>query len=109
MLFRSKARELYYFSERVTAAEAERLGLVNAVFPANELETEAMARARRLAAGPRLAYRYMKENLNRAVHADLAESLDLEAVHHLRTFATEDHREAARAFVDKRPPTFMGR
>jgi 2-(1,2-epoxy-1,2-dihydrophenyl)acetyl-CoA isomerase len=105
----AKARELYYFSERLSAAEAARLGLVSAVFPADQLEAEAMTRARRLAAGPRLAYRYMKENLNRAVLGELTECLDLEAVHHLRTFDTDDHREAARAFVEKRSPRFSGR
>jgi 2-(1,2-epoxy-1,2-dihydrophenyl)acetyl-CoA isomerase len=104
----AKARELYYFSERLGAEQAERLGLVNAVFPAEQLQEEALGRARRLAAGPRVAYRYMKENLNRAVQGDLVESLDLEAVHHLRTFDTDDHREAARAFVEKRPPRFSG-
>jgi len=105
----AKARELYLFSDRIGAAEAERLGLVNALFPAADLEAEAMERARRLAAGPRVAYRYMKENLNRAVHGDLGECLDLEAVHHLRAFDTQDHREASRAFVEKRPPVFQGR
>jgi 2-(1,2-epoxy-1,2-dihydrophenyl)acetyl-CoA isomerase len=104
-----KARELYYFSERLTAVEAERLGIVNAVFPAETFEDEVMARARRLAAGPVVAYRYMKENLNRAVHGELGECLDMEAAHHLRTGMTEDHREAARAFVDKRDPVFRGR
>jgi 2-(1,2-epoxy-1,2-dihydrophenyl)acetyl-CoA isomerase len=105
----AKARELYYFSERVTAQEAERLGLVSAVFPADQLTEEAMARARRLAAGPTVAYRYMKENLDRAVVGELGECLDIEAVHHLRTFNTEDHREAAAAFVAKREPRFRGR
>jgi 2-(1,2-epoxy-1,2-dihydrophenyl)acetyl-CoA isomerase len=105
----AKAKELYYFSERLGALEAERLGLVNAVFPADTLVDEAMGRARRLAAGPRLTLRYMKENLNRAAQSDLAECLEMEAVHHLRTFDTEDHREAARAFVEKRAPKFTGR
>lgn len=104
-----KARELYYFSDRIDAADAERLGIVNAVFPADQLDVEVMARARRLAGGPRVAYRYMKENLNRAVHGDLGECLDMEAAHHLRTGLTEDHREAAKAFVEKREPTFKGR
>jgi 2-(1,2-epoxy-1,2-dihydrophenyl)acetyl-CoA isomerase len=102
----AKARELYYFSERIGAGDAYRLGLVNGVFPADTLEPEAMALARRLAAGPAVAYRYMKENLNRAVTHDLAECLDIEAVHHLRTFDTDDHREAAAAFVAKREPRF---
>jgi 2-(1,2-epoxy-1,2-dihydrophenyl)acetyl-CoA isomerase len=105
----AKARELYFFAERVDAAEALRLGLVNAVFPADAVHDEALERARRLAAGPRLAHRYMKENLNRALTGTLEESLDLEATHHLHTGTTEDHREAARAFVEKREPVFRGR
>ena len=68
-----------------------------------------MARARRLAEGPSIAYRYMKENLNRAVAGELGECMDLEATHHVHTGLTEDHREAAQAFVDKREPRFHGR
>jgi 2-(1,2-epoxy-1,2-dihydrophenyl)acetyl-CoA isomerase len=60
-----KAKELYYFSERLSAEEAERLGIVNAIFPPADFEREVMERARRLAQGPSIAYRYMKENLNR--------------------------------------------
>jgi len=105
----ARARELYYLSERIDAAEAERLGMVNAVFPDDRLEDEVMARARRLAAGPRIAYRYMKENLNRAALGELGECLDMEAAHHIRTGLTEDHREAVAAFVDKREPVFRGR
>lgn len=104
-----KARELYYLSDRLSAEDAVELGIVNAVFPAASYEDDVAAVARRLADGPRIAYRYMKENLNRAVHGELGECLDLEATHHLRTGATEDHREAAAAFVDKRPPVFTGR
>lgn len=104
-----KARELYYLSDRLSAEDAAELGIVNAVFPAASYEDDVAAVAKRLADGPRIAYRYMKENLNRAVHGELGECLDLEATHHLRTGATEDHREAAAAFVDKRPPVFTGR
>jgi 2-(1,2-epoxy-1,2-dihydrophenyl)acetyl-CoA isomerase len=104
-----KAKELYYFSERLSAEQAERLGIVNAVFPAPDFEREVMARARRLAAGPSIAYRYMKENLNRAVTGELGDCMDLEVTHHVHTGLTEDHREAARAFVDKREPRFHGR
>jgi 2-(1,2-epoxy-1,2-dihydrophenyl)acetyl-CoA isomerase len=105
----AKARELYFFSERVPADEARRLGLANDVFPADRLEDEVLARARRLADGPRVALRSMKENLNRAVHADLGECLDLEATLHILSSRTEDHREAATAFVEKRSPRFSGR
>jgi 2-(1,2-epoxy-1,2-dihydrophenyl)acetyl-CoA isomerase len=104
----AKAKELYYFSERLTAADAERLGIVNAVFPAADFETEVRQRARRLAHGPRLAHRYMKENLNRAVNGELGECMDIEATHHIRTGLTDDHREAAKAFVDRRDPHFTG-
>jgi 2-(1,2-epoxy-1,2-dihydrophenyl)acetyl-CoA isomerase len=109
MLGSGKARELYYFSDRIPAEEGERLGLVNAVFPKATFEDEVMDRARRLAAGPRVAYRYMKENLNRAVLGEMGECLDMEAAHHNRTGQTNDHREAARAFVEKREPKFTGR
>jgi len=105
----SKARELYYFSERLSAAEAEQLGIVSAVFPAADFEQEVMARARKLATGPAIAYRYMKENLNRAVTGELGDCMDLEATHHIHTTLTEDHREAARAFAAKREPQFRGR
>jgi len=100
------ARELYYLSERLDAAEAHRLGLLNAVFPAADLEKRSMERVRRIADGPATAIRYMKENLNRAEEVGLADYLDLEAIHHQRTFDTTDHREAARAFVEKRAPRF---
>ena len=106
----ARARELYYLSERVDAAEALRIGLVNRVVPAAELEKQTRELALRLAQGPSVAYRYMKENLNRAASgADVLECLDLEATHHVHTGHTEDHREAARAFVEKRQPVFRGR
>jgi 2-(1,2-epoxy-1,2-dihydrophenyl)acetyl-CoA isomerase len=109
LLGTAKARELYYFSERIEAREALELGLVNGVLPAETLQLEVTALAQRLAHGPRVAYRYMKENLNRAVNGELGECMDLEATHHIRTGLTEDHQEAARAFVEKRQPEFRGR
>ncbi len=105
----AKARELYYLSEKLTAKDAERLGLVNRVVSAGALEEEAFAWARRIADGPSVAYRYMKENLNRAVAGEVGECLDLEATHHVHTGLTEDHREAVRAFVEKKTPVFKGR
>jgi 2-(1,2-epoxy-1,2-dihydrophenyl)acetyl-CoA isomerase len=105
----AKAREMYFLSERVDMAEAARLGLVNRVVPEADLETKTMEIAKRLAAGPRVAYRYMKENLNRAQAGEWDDCLDLEATHHIHTGLTEDHREAAKAFVEKREPVFKGR
>jgi 2-(1,2-epoxy-1,2-dihydrophenyl)acetyl-CoA isomerase len=106
----AKALELYYLSERLDAKEAERLGLVNRVVPDAALEDETRKLAEQLASGPTVAYRYMKENIHRAAEGAPAEDcLDLEATHHVHTGLTEDHREAARAFVEKRTPTFKGR
>lgn len=105
----AKARELYYLSDRVSAEEALRLGLANWICAPEELAAKTREIARRLAAGPTVAYRYMKENLNRAMAGDADDCLDLEATHHVHCGQTEDHREAAKAFVDKREPVFKGR
>ncbi len=105
----AKARELYFLSERVSAEECLRLGIANKVVPAERLEAETMAWAKRLASGPAVAYRYMKENLNRALGGDVLECLDLEATHHVHAGQTEDHKAAVKAFVEKREPTFIGR
>ena len=71
--------------------------------------SRAMEIAGRLASGPTVAYRYMKENLNRAMSGEVDDCLDLEATHHVHAGMTEDHREAAKAFVEKREPQFKGR
>ena len=105
----AKARELYYFSEKLSAEECVALGIANRAVPADDVMATAMAWGRRLAEGPTVAYRYMKENLDRAVGGDVMTCLDLEATHHIHTGLTEDHREAAKAFVEKREPTFRGR
>jgi 2-(1,2-epoxy-1,2-dihydrophenyl)acetyl-CoA isomerase len=105
----AKARELYYTADILDAKQALALGLVNRVVPDADLEKETRALATRLARGPRVALRYMKRNMNAAESGALGELLDLEAWHHSRTGDTEDHREAARAFVDKREPRFEGR
>ncbi|MEC8976408.1 MAG: enoyl-CoA hydratase-related protein [Actinomycetota bacterium] len=105
----AKARELYFLSEKVDMQEAEQLGLINGIFPEESLQDEVMTIARRLAQGPTVAYRYMKENLNRAVHGEMGECLDMEAAHHIHCGTTRDHKEAAQAFVDKREPNFQGR
>ena len=106
----AKAREIYYLSDRISAEEALRLGLANWVVPADQLEAETMKIARRLAGGPSIAYRYMKENLNRAASGgDLYDAMDLEATHHIYSGRTEDHKNAVKAFLEKRDPVFEGR
>jgi len=105
----AKARELYFTADIVDAQQALALGIVSRVVPDVRLEDETMALAARLARGPRIAYRYMKRNFNAAESGTLKDLLDLEAWHHTRCGMTEDHREAAKAFVEKREPVFRGR
>lgn len=105
----AKARELYFTSERVSARECERLGIVNRVVPDDELAAAAMALAKSIGAGPPIAHRFIKENLNRALDADLATCLDYEADRMVRGAMTDDYREAVAAFGEKRRPIFHGR
>jgi len=105
----AKAKELYLLPERMGMDTAERLGIVNKVVGADDYEATWREWATRLAAGPPIAYRYMKENINRSVDGDLATCLELESTHHRHTGTTEDHKEASKAFVDKREPVFKGR
>ena len=105
----AKARELYYLSERVSAEEALNLGLTNWVCEPEELKEKTLEIALRLANGPSVAYRYMKENLNRAMSGEVDDCLDLEATHHIHCGQTEDHRTAVKAFVEKKEPVFKGK
>jgi 2-(1,2-epoxy-1,2-dihydrophenyl)acetyl-CoA isomerase len=105
----AKARELYFTGRPVDAEEALSLGLVNRVVPDDQLGDATMELARSLAQGPQIALSLMKRNLNCAETSGLAELLDLEAANQVLTGRTEDHREAAKAFVEKRAPVFVGR
>jgi 2-(1,2-epoxy-1,2-dihydrophenyl)acetyl-CoA isomerase len=105
----ARARELFYLSPRIGAAEALRMGLLNAVFPADRLRDEVMTVAAQLARGPAIALKYMKANLNRALGSGFMDCLDAEAFGQARTRATADNQEAATAFLEKRQPTFQGR
>ena len=106
----AKARELYFLSDRVNAEQALDLGLTNWVCEADELAAKANEIALRLASGPTVAYRYMKENFARALSSgDVNDCLDLEATHHVHCGQTEDHKNATKAFVEKRAPVFVGR
>ena len=105
----ARARELYYLSDRISAEEALQLGLTNWVCEPEALMDKAMEIALRIASGPTVAYRYMKENLNRALAGEVDDCLDLEVTHHIHCGQTADHREAVKAFVEKRTPHFQGR
>lgn len=104
----AKARELFFTGAVVSGDEAVRIGLVNRVVPAAQLPAAAAAWAAELAALPTIAIGYMKRNLNTGLQGTLAQVLDAEAIHMLRTFDTDDHKAAAVAFVEKRAPKFNG-
>jgi 2-(1,2-epoxy-1,2-dihydrophenyl)acetyl-CoA isomerase len=104
----SRARELMFTNERMTAARCEAIGLVNRVVPDEKLQEEAFALARTMAAGPTVALRYMKDNLDEALIFDYATARDHEAERMIRSQKTADHREAVQAFIDKRKPVFRG-
>ncbi len=104
----AKARELYFTAEILNADQIEKLGLANRVVDDASLENETMSFAKKLAAGPRVAWWHVKKNMKVAEEGSLSEALDSEAARMIRTGETEDHKEAARAFVEKRPPVFKG-
>lgn len=104
----SRARELMFLSERIDARRCETLGLVNRVVADAELRDVAFALARSLAEGPSQAFAGMKDNLDHALTADLLDSMDQEAEYMVRAARTTDHKEAVRAFVEKRKPVFVG-
>jgi 2-(1,2-epoxy-1,2-dihydrophenyl)acetyl-CoA isomerase len=105
----AKARELYFTGRPVDAEEALSLGLVNRVVADDQLSDATMELARSLAQGPQVAISLMKRNMNCAESGGLAELLDIEAANMVQAARTEDHREAAKAFVEKRAPVFVGR
>lgn len=105
----AKAKEIYFTGRRVQAEEALALGLLNEVVADGDLMARTAELAGQIARGPPLAIRYMKQNINRAAEADFRTCLDWEADRLVRVAQTQDHREAVRAFIEKRAPVFQGR
>src|SRR5437764_683495 len=103
------ARAVVLTGDPLTAHEAERIGLVNRVVPAAELDAAAMAFADRLAAGAPLAVRYTKLAVNKLVKEALNVAFDTSTALELLTFPSDDHQEALRAMREKRAPEFRGR
>lgn len=105
----AKAREIYFGSQRLDAAQCLELGIFNRVVPDAELQEAALAWARELADGPPIALRWMKANLNRALVSDLRTCIAEEAERQCWGAETEDFKEATKAFAENRKPTFRGR
>ncbi|MFD9355615.1 enoyl-CoA hydratase/isomerase family protein [Streptomyces sp. NPDC060031] len=104
-----KAKELMFFGDALPAAEAERLGLVNKVVPAEELEATARAWADRLAQGPTRALAMTKQLVNASLDGDRATALAAEATAQEINMTTADANEGVASFVERRTPKYLGR
>ena len=109
MVGTAKARELYYLASILTANQAKELGIVNHVTTDDDLESFSSNIIEQIATGPTTALRYMKKNMNLAEKGNLNQSLDSEALYQTLCRDTEDHQNAAKAFVEKKTPVFTGR
>jgi len=102
----AKARELIYTADIIPASEAEKIGLVNKVVPAEQLMTASMEMAQKIASKAQLAVRYSKMAINRGFETDIETAIAFENQVFALCFSTEDQKEGMTAFVEKRAPQF---
>lgn len=105
----SRAKELIFTGKPLSASEAFEMGIVNRVVAGDQLMSTVKEFAEKLVSGPRVAIKFAKKLLNLSSNINLEEMLEYESYAQSVLFQTEDHREAARAFLEKRPPVFNGR
>ncbi len=103
------AKELILTGDTIDAAEAYRIGMVEHVYPKEQVLPEALKLARRLAEGPILGIALAKQVINRCWDSDPETALEFEAIAQTLCLVSEDHREAIQALAEKRPPRFKGR
>ncbi len=105
----AKAKELIYTANIISADEAEKIGLVNQVVPAEELMDTAMSMAKRISKQAPLAVRYAKEAINRSLDVDIDTGNSIEAGYFGLCFATEDQKNGMKAFLNKDKAKFEGK
>jgi 2-(1,2-epoxy-1,2-dihydrophenyl)acetyl-CoA isomerase len=105
----ARAKELTLTGGRIDAQEAERIGLVNRVVPRDQLMEEVFALAKTLASKSQIALELSKKAFLWACSGDLHHTLDFEPELQTRAVKSADHKEAVRAFLEKRKPIFQGK
>ena len=104
-----KAKELLYTGDRLMPAEAERLGLINKVVPADKLEEATNELAGKLLTKSPMALRAVKKLVNRGMESSLDSGLEMEMLAMTAHGTTEDFEEGVKSFLEGRPPAFPGR
>ncbi len=105
----ARAKQYLLTGDWISGTEAERIGLVNHALPTDQVLTAATAFARRMAEGAPMAIRWTKYSMNKLLRDQVNLALDTSMFLEAATMGTEDLREAAKAFLEKRPPRFQGR
>jgi 2-(1,2-epoxy-1,2-dihydrophenyl)acetyl-CoA isomerase len=105
----AKAAEMFYTGDMIDAQTALRLGIVNHVYPAAQVEAEAKKLAEKIAGGPPVAIRAIKKAVYSAQKQELAHALEMEVRQQIQCYLSEDCREGIRAFLEKRHPKFQGK
>jgi len=109
LIGRNKAKELIFTGDRITANEAERVGIVNKVVPPAKLQEAALELARKLASRSPIMLRLAKQAINRGIEMDLKSGLAEEVKAFRVCFTTQDFKEGLTAFLEKRQPKFEGK
>jgi enoyl-CoA hydratase len=109
LIGRNRAKELIFTGDRLTAKEAERIGIVSKVVPASQLQEAALELARKLASKSPIMLRLVKQAVNRGIEMDLKSGLAEEVKAFRVCFTTQDFKEGLTAFMEKRQPKFVGK